>query len=182
MSSASKSFSTPSQHSKNRAHHQRALQAPPPALVYRPSNTARPRGTHRIRTGSGSSCGPSTGSDSRLGSACLRVWPPSPCAWHRRAHVGRVRRVGGRSSGLGAGILVWPSRALICVFCLISSDRRERVVVRGGGGEQRRSTNRKSFVGMQKGGNCAIDETYENRAPMTVAFLMAIAAPCARYG
>ena len=88
-------------------------QAPPSALVHRLSTTARPRHTHRIRIGSSSSCGPPTGSDSRLGSACPRVRPPSPCAWHRRALAGRARRAGGKSSGSVGRILVWPSRVFV---------------------------------------------------------------------
>ena len=144
-------FSAPSRQSKNRAHHRRqhALQAPPSALVHRPSTTSRTRRTHRIRTGSGFSCGPPTGSDSRLGSACPRVRPPSPCAWHRRAPADRARRAGGRSSGSGERILVWPSRALVCVFCLVSSDRRERVVIRGAKWEYEP----KIFLWVQKNGN-----------------------------
>ena len=72
-------FSTSSQHSKNRAHHRprRAPQTPPSALVHRSSTTVRPRRTHRIRAESDSSCGPSTGSGSRRGSACPPVRPPS---------------------------------------------------------------------------------------------------------
>ena len=100
---------------------------------------------------------------------------------HHRAHgivarplvgpVGQVEDLLVQSGGFLCG-----RRACLSFFRLISSGRRERAVMRG----QRMCTNRRSSYACRRAGACEIDETYDNRAPMTAASSMAIATFCAQ--